>query len=483
MAVTNAPTGLIASALQAQGNQGNWQGVYDYAQQAGWSPTDTANYVNQTFGTNIGAGDVSNYISGQGWSPLAEASNLIGTNPTTGNPNAVFANVQEAFAYDDPFIPNVGEFYLQGNPQLQSAYQSYFQNQVAPTAPGKTFEQWLGEDIVTPGFYTDNLNSNLAAKQASLQGIQGAASDYFGRSAPWANAAEEDAAWQRLMSGVAPYGAQDYFQRKPYVAPPVLRPTIQPANTTGGLEGNWGGASANFGGTGDGVQLFNVDLSPPFSGANWRNTILNLYGLSDADLYAKLKDFAGSGDYTLSSGQRDLNLNPGEVMALYEKAVQYANANGLQVPLLPASTNAARPYVNYGFGPQQQLYGRNIGGQTVVNPLAAYAQQIQAQRNAPVAAASGGSIGALNDIYKDPTIKRYLRGGGGGQDDDVPAVLSNGEYVMDADVVSALGDGNNEAGAAKLDKMRENIRKHKRSASHKSIPPAAKAPEQYLKGK
>ena len=53
---------------------------------------------------------------------------------------------------------------------------------------------------------------------------------------------------------------------------------------------------------------------------------------------------------------------------------------------------------------------------------------------------------------------------------------------MDADSVSALGDGNTEAGAAKLDKMRENIRRHKRSASPKSIPPRAKEPEQYLRG-
>ena len=89
----------------------------------------------------------------------------------------------------------------------------------------------------------------------------------------------------------------------------------------------------------------------------------------------------------------------------------------------------------------------------------------------------------MSRIHADPVIKRYLRGGGGGQEDDIPAQLSAGEYVMDADVVAALGDGNPEAGARKLDKMRENIRTHKRSASAKKIPPKAKKPEQYLKGK
>lgn len=87
-----------------------------------------------------------------------------------------------------------------------------------------------------------------------------------------------------------------------------------------------------------------------------------------------------------------------------------------------------------------------------------------------------------------PTIQRaaggstnYVRGGTSGQDDKIPAQLSDGEYVMDADVVSALGDGNNEAGAAKLDQMRQQIRTHKRSAPANKIPPKAKSPLAYMK--
>lgn len=75
----------------------------------------------------------------------------------------------------------------------------------------------------------------------------------------------------------------------------------------------------------------------------------------------------------------------------------------------------------------------------------------------------------------------YVSGGSSGQDDKVPAQLSDGEYVMDADVVSALGDGNNAAGAAKLDAMRQEIRKHKRSAPANKIPPKAKSPLSYMK--
>jgi hypothetical protein len=74
----------------------------------------------------------------------------------------------------------------------------------------------------------------------------------------------------------------------------------------------------------------------------------------------------------------------------------------------------------------------------------------------------------------------YAGGASGGQADAIPAKLSSGEYVMDADVVSALGDGNNEAGARKLDSMRERVRAHKRSAPPDKIPPAAKEPMAYL---
>lgn len=75
-----------------------------------------------------------------------------------------------------------------------------------------------------------------------------------------------------------------------------------------------------------------------------------------------------------------------------------------------------------------------------------------------------------------------LKGAQAGQDDSVPINASHGEYVMDADVVAALGDGNTDAGAAKLDAMRENIRKHKRSAPASKIPPKAKPVKAYLKG-
>jgi hypothetical protein len=87
---------------------------------------------------------------------------------------------------------------------------------------------------------------------------------------------------------------------------------------------------------------------------------------------------------------------------------------------------------------------------------------------------------AMNDVEHKGS--HYVQGDGGGQDDLIDAKLADGEYVFDADIVSALGDGSNKEGARKLDEMREAIRAHKRSAPINKIPPMAKSPLEYLKG-
>lgn len=65
----------------------------------------------------------------------------------------------------------------------------------------------------------------------------------------------------------------------------------------------------------------------------------------------------------------------------------------------------------------------------------------------------------------------------GGQDDTVKAQLSHGEYVIPADVVGHLGDGNSTAGGAKLDDMVKKVRKLKAPALKKGVlPPKAQSP-------
>jgi len=75
-----------------------------------------------------------------------------------------------------------------------------------------------------------------------------------------------------------------------------------------------------------------------------------------------------------------------------------------------------------------------------------------------------------------------VHGKGDGQSDDIPAMLADGEYVLDAELVAQIGNGSTKAGAAALDKFRENIRRHKRSAPVNKIPPKTRALTSYLKG-
>jgi len=97
--------------------------------------------------------------------------------------------------------------------------------------------------------------------------------------------------------------------------------------------------------------------------------------------------------------------------------------------------------------------------------------------NAP-AKAMAMAMGGLSSVHS-----MKIGGGADGRSDDVPAVLSDGEYVMDAESVALLGNGSSKAGAAKLDQMRSKLRQHKGQAlASGKISPDARSPLSYVKG-
>ena len=75
---------------------------------------------------------------------------------------------------------------------------------------------------------------------------------------------------------------------------------------------------------------------------------------------------------------------------------------------------------------------------------------------------------------------KYVEGKGDGTSDDITAMLADGEYVFSADVVSALGNGSNKAGAKVLDSTVHAIRSRARSAPPDKLPPDAKSPLEYM---
>jgi hypothetical protein len=109
------------------------------------------------------------------------------------------------------------------------------------------------------------------------------------------------------------------------------------------------------------------------------------------------------------------------------------------------------------------------------NPRTSYYQYGTPPGGAPKPGMSAG--GALN------MVRSYNIGGGAdGRSDDVDAVLSDGEYVFDAETVALLGNGSSEAGADRLDQMRQQIRKQKgKHLAQGKISPDAQSPLSYLK--
>jgi len=126
------------------------------------------------------------------------------------------------------------------------------------------------------------------------------------------------------------------------------------------------------------------------------------------------------------------------------------------------NTGNWNPPMELGLGMPQARGGYQRGGQYNY-----WSQNADVPRVAPSVAASG----------------RYVKGAGTGRSDDIPARLSDGEYVMDAESVALLGDGSGDAGARRLDEMRRNLRQHKATNLKKGgFSHKAKQPHQYMAG-
>jgi hypothetical protein len=137
-------------------------------------------------------------------------------------------------------------------------------------------------------------------------------------------------------------------------------------------------------------------------------------------------------------------------------------------PQMPQQQGRPMPQQGGLQGMQQQ--GRPQMPQRPRDPKTAYYQY----GNVPQAKAAGG----LSQVQS-----MQIGGGADGRSDDVNALLSDGEYVFDAEAVAMLGNGSSKAGAKKLDDMRAKLRQHKGKAlAGGKISPDAKSPLAYLKG-
>lgn len=96
-----------------------------------------------------------------------------------------------------------------------------------------------------------------------------------------------------------------------------------------------------------------------------------------------------------------------------------------------------------------------------------------------VSALGDGSSKAGREVLEGfrGRIPHKKEGGG----NPVPAKIADGEYVFPAAFVTSLGGGDNKRGAEILDGLRTKLRAHKRGAPLDKIPPKAKDPIEYIK--
>lgn len=138
-------------------------------------------------------------------------------------------------------------------------------------------------------------------------------------------------------------------------------------------------------------------------------------------------------------------------------------------------------YYTYATRPEAKFF--EYGAQ-LDNPM----QPPPSEPSGVITEAAGGYIdenmtGGLIGYAKGGKPERYVDGPGSGREDLIPAMLSDGEYVIDAETLALLGDGSTKEGARRMDRFRAKIRQHKgRALSRGRISPNAKSPEQYMGG-
>lgn len=128
------------------------------------------------------------------------------------------------------------------------------------------------------------------------------------------------------------------------------------------------------------------------------------------------------------------------------------------MPQRTARTMPAQDWTKYGMRPGQSFF--SDVPQTYLPPLP----------------------GVRDEDWDKYAVGGAVEGHGGGRTDSIPALVSDGEYVVDAETVALLGNGSSKAGAKALDDLRVMVRKHKgKSLAKGELSVDAKRPEQYLK--
>jgi hypothetical protein len=100
----------------------------------------------------------------------------------------------------------------------------------------------------------------------------------------------------------------------------------------------------------------------------------------------------------------------------------------------------------------------------------------------PQSAAMPQLMSAAQFGYLNARTGGRIAGPGDGKSDDIPALLSNGEHVIDAATVSDLGNGDNDTGQKRLEVIKHKIRSNAGRKNPRKASPKQKGLGSLLKG-
>ena len=224
----------------------------------------------------------------------------------------------------------------------------------------------------------------------------------------------------------------------------------------GGGGGKYDGFGGGFGGGGGGFDGGRMGGGGYNGGGGGGGGLGGLLG--GLDLNSMMANPQGAMNFFRGAMNQEKS-RPGSTMFGQGKQMNYG-MGGANAPmggdmLSGMGGTAQNGYMSLSHGPNPFMHSTQAFNSVMAgNPAASYA--------------AGGAVPGYDlGGYAAGGNPRLLRGPGDGMSDNIPATINNrqparladGEFVVPADVVSHLGNGSTEAGAKKLHKMMNEVRK------------------------
>jgi hypothetical protein len=335
-----------------------------------------------------------------------------------------------------------------------------------------------GAGSATGDFVNEGLGLGLTAPVAATLGsglLGGAAGEMSGSS--FAEGALQGAGGQMLKNYANTSGMSPSFQQAAETTGNMLTSGYSPTEsvTGGAVAGLYSAGKGMFESPSKSVvnnYRSNTDAIPPQLDTSGSGIVPKSEGFFSGAL-GKLGDWASENPFEAAGlGMAGLSaLAAPEDVGMAVDAMSPEQQEYFDRPLVNWDWDAIRADANRANLSLTEFMASNFNDLT------------SGQYNMQATGMASGGLAQMNQGGALQKTSRYVRGGGTGRSDEIPAYLSDGEYVIDAETVALLGDGSNKAGAEMLNGMRENVRAHKGQAlAQGKFSPDAKSPLQYLRG-